>query len=118
MESSKQTFRLYIPYGVKKENEIAQGFGKKQLIQAALGILISFVLAVAGYIITREMAAAAFIILLGTAGAVIFTRKDASTNLSAIDHIRIQKNFLHSQRSYPYKYQFEWETQDSRRNKK
>lgn len=37
--------KLYIPMGVKPEAEFFRGFGKKQMIQAAIGSLFGGVLA-------------------------------------------------------------------------
>ena len=84
--------KLYIPLGVKPEAEFFKGFGKKQMIQAAVG----------------SLCCGAISALAGVAGSVMMTAKDQS-NLSVVDQIGNMIRFGKGQKKYPYRYGKEWE---------
>ena len=100
--------KLYIPMGVKPETEFFRGFGKKQMIEAAIGSLGCGVIACLLWFITRSVTATMIAALSGIAGSIMMTAKDQS-NLSVVDQIRNMVRFARSQKVYPYRYGKEWE---------
>ena len=85
--------KLYIPLGVKPEAEFFKGFGKKQMIQAAVGSLCCGAIALVLWAVTKSVTAAMISALAGVAGSVMMTAKDQSKG----------------QKKYPYRYGKEWE---------
>lgn len=70
--------KLYIPMGVKPEAEFFRGFGKKQMVQAAIGSLCGGVLACLLWFITQNVTAVMITALTVIAGSVMMTTKDQS----------------------------------------
>lgn len=66
--------KLYIPMGVKPEAEFFRGFGKKQMIQAAIGSLFGGVLACILWFITQNVTAVMITALTVIAGSVMMKR--------------------------------------------
>lgn len=99
--------KLYIPMGVKPEAEFFRGFGKKQMIQAAVGSLFGGVLACILWFITQNVTAVMITALTVIAGSVMMTTKDQS-NMSVVDQIANMIRFAKSQKVYPYRYGDEW----------
>ena len=99
---------LYIPMGVKTENEFFSGFGKKELLQAALGSLFGGVIALLVFIISGNVAYTMIAVLSGIAGSVMMTVKD-QYNMSVVTQVANLIRFARSQKVYPYVYGKEWE---------
>lgn len=78
--------KLYIPMGVKPEAEFFRGFGKKQMIQAAIGSLLGGMLACILWFITQNVTAVMITALTVIAGSVMMTTKDQS-NMSVVNQI-------------------------------
>lgn len=89
--------------GVKPEAEFIRGFGKKQLLQAAVGSLFGGVLACILWFITRNVTA----VMITALTVIAMTTKDQS-NLSVVDQIQNMIRFAKSQKVYPYRYGKEW----------
>lgn len=106
MEDNRVT--LYIPMGVKTEAELFPGFGKKQVVQAAIGSLAFGLAAFVIWLITYSVSGTVITALSGIAGSVMMTAKD-QTNLSVVDQCANMIRFIRSQKYYPYRYNFEWE---------
>ncbi len=100
--------KLYIPLGVKPEAEFFKGFGKKQMIQAAVGSLCCGAIALVLWAVTKSVTATMISALAGVAGSVMMTAKDQS-NLSVVDQIGNMIRFGKGQKKYPYRYGKEWE---------
>lgn len=100
--------KLYIPMGVKPEAEFFKGFGKKQMIQAAIGSLSCGLIALILWFATQSVTTTMIAALTGIAGSVMMTAKDQS-NLSVVDQIGNMVRFAKSQKKYPYRYGKEWE---------
>lgn len=98
---------LYIPMGVRTENELFNGFGKRELKQATIGSLMGFFLALLLWLITKNVALTMIMVLTGIFGSVIMTTRD-SNNLSVVDQMRNMILFARGQKIYPYRYQDEW----------
>lgn len=99
--------KLYIPMGVKPETELFKGFGKKQMLQAAVGSLGFGLLAGLMWIFTQNVTVTMIVGLSGIAGSVMMTAKDQS-NLSVVNQIGNMFRFARSQKIYPYRYGDEW----------
>lgn len=100
--------KLYIPMGVKPEAEFFKGFGKKQMIQAAIGSLFCGLIALILWFTTQSVTTTMIAALTGIAGSVMMTAKDQS-NLSVVDQIGNMVRFAKSQKKYSYRYGKEWE---------
>jgi hypothetical protein len=105
LEQENQT--LYIPMGVKPENEIFSGFGKKQLIQSVIGSFGAGVVSFVSWIIAKNVATPIVILLVGVIGSVMMTTKDHS-NLSVVDQVIHMVKFYRRQKIFPYRYGDEW----------
>ena len=99
--------KLYIPVGVKPEAEFFRGFGRKQLIQAAIGSIGFGIIAVLLYLLTRSVTTAMITALSGIAGSIMMTAKDQN-NLSVVDQVCSMIRFARSQKVYLYRYGKEW----------
>lgn len=103
-----ETLILYIPSGVKSENELFNGFGKRELLQSMAGaLLFGFLAAGAVWLIFRNVAATVVTILTGVFGSVMMCTKDQN-NLSVADQIVNIIRFSRSQQIYPYRAMREW----------
>ena len=99
---------LYIPMGVKTENEFFSGFGKKELLQAAVGAVFAIIVSLFIYIISENIAYTMIGVLSGIAGSVMMTTKD-QYNMSVVSQVANLVRFSRSQKHYPYTYGKEWE---------
>ena len=102
-----ETLILYIPSGVKSENELFNGFGKRELLQSMAWALFGFLAAGAVWLIFRNVAATVVTILTGIFGSVMMCTKDQN-NLSVADQIVNIIRFSRSQQIYPYRAMREW----------
>ncbi len=93
--------------GVKPENEIFPGFGKKQLLQSIVGSTIVGVVSLFIWIISRNISITMVLLLAGIFGSVMMTTKDQS-NLSVVDQVVNIIKYMKSQKYYPYRYGDEW----------
>lgn len=100
--------KLYIPMGVKPDNELFTGFGKRQLFQSVIGSLIGGIIAVLFWLISGSVTTTVIIILAFIIGSVMMTTKDQS-NLSVVDQVQNMIRFARGQKHYPYRYGKEWE---------
>lgn len=103
-----ETDTLYIPMGVKTENELFSGFGKRELKQAFVGSLIGIIAAIILYVTTENVAMTMIMVLTCIFGSVIMTTRDAN-NLSVIDQMTNMMAFGRGQKIYPYRYKDEWD---------
>ena len=98
---------LYIPMGVKTENEFFNGFGKKELLQAAVGAVFSIIVSLFIYLASQNIAYTMIGVLSGIAGSVMMTTKD-QYNMSVVSQVANLARFSRSQKVYPYTYGKEW----------
>jgi hypothetical protein len=99
---------LYIPMGVKTENEFFTGFGKKEALQAAVGAILALIVSLFIYIASGNVAYTMIGILSGIAGSVMMTTKD-QFNMSVVSQAANLIRFYRNQKVYPYVYGKEWE---------
>ena len=98
---------LYIPTGVKAENELFNGFGKRELLQSVIGSLFMGAVAALLWLITANVALTVVAVLSGIFGSVMMCTKDQN-NQSVVDQIRNMIRFQRSQQIYPYRMLDEW----------
>jgi uncharacterized membrane protein YgaE (UPF0421/DUF939 family) len=99
---------LYIPMGVKTENEFFSGFGKKELVQAAVGAVFALLVSLAIYIFSGSVTYTMIGVLTGIAGSVMMVTKD-QYNMSVVTQVANLVRFSRSQKVFPYTYGAEWE---------
>ena len=88
--TEEQKWELYIPSGVKAENELFNGFGRRELLQSIAGSLFGGAVA-------------------GIFGSVMMCTKDQN-NQSVVDQVGNMIRFARSQQIYPYRALSEWGT--------
>ena len=98
---------LYIPTGVKADNELFNGFGKRELLQSVVGSLLGGVVAALLWLIAGNVALTVVAVLSGIFGSVMMCTKDQN-NQSVVDQIGNMTRFWRSQQIYPYRMLNEW----------
>ena len=98
---------LYIPLGVKTENEFFSGFGKKELLQTAVGSVFALIVSLFIFLISGSVAYTMIGVLTGIAGSVMMVTKD-TYNMSVVTQASNLIRFYRSQKIYPYVYGKEW----------
>jgi len=98
---------LYIPMGVKTDNEFFSGFGKKEAAQAAAGAAAALLISLLIYLASGNIAYTMIGVLSGIAGSVMMTTKD-QYNMSVVTQVADLVRFSRSQKAYPYAYGKEW----------
>lgn len=93
---------LYIPTGVKAENELFNGFGRRELLQSAIGSLFGGAVAALLWLIAGNVALTVVAVLSGIFGSVMMCTKDQN-NQSVVDQIGNMVRFWRSQQIYPYR---------------
>ena len=99
---------LYIPMGVKTENEFFNGFGKKELLQAIVGTVFVIAVSLLIFLVSGNVAYTMIGVLAGIAGSVMMVTKD-QYNMSVVTQVTNLIRFSKSQKVYPYVYGKEWE---------
>ncbi|MFI3226505.1 MAG: hypothetical protein R3Y09_03740 [Clostridia bacterium] len=98
---------LYIPMGVKTENELFNGFGKRELLQSLIGSLFGGGIATIIWLISQNVAMTVVAVLTGIFGSVLMTTRDLN-NQSVVDQMGDMVRFMRGQQIYPYRYKDEW----------
>jgi len=98
---------LYIPMGVKTENEFFSGFGKKELLQAIVGTVFAIIVSLFIFLASGNIAYTMIGVLAGIAGSVMMVTKD-TYNMSVVTQVANLIRFSRSQKVYPYVYGKEW----------
>ena len=98
---------LYIPTGVKAENELFNGFGKRELLQSAVGSLFGCAVAALLWLAAGNVALTVVAVLSGVFGSVMMCTKDQN-NQSVVDQIGNMVRFWRSQQIFPYRMIDEW----------
>ncbi|HEX2925670.1 MAG TPA: hypothetical protein VHP38_05360 [Ruminiclostridium sp.] len=99
---------LYIPAGLKTQKEIYSGFGKNELWQAIIGILVIGGLdAFFSLLVFKNIPVFVILLLLGIFVSVMCVQKDV-TNLSVLDMVENLYKYMRSQKKYYYKSLDEW----------
>lgn len=98
---------LYIPLGIKAEQDVIPGFGKKETMQ--VGVILALTLAgvIAYYTASQDAFGAVIALMLIGSTAMILIRKNEN-NQSVVDLARHVFTYYRSQRNYKYLYLNEW----------
>ena len=91
---------LYIPMGVKTENEFFNGFGKKELLQSAAGVVIAVIVSFVIFVVSGNVSYTMIGVLSGMAGSVMAVTKD-QYNMSVVTQVANLIRFSRSQKVYP-----------------
>lgn len=102
-----ETLILYIPSGVKSEQELFNGFGKRELLQSAVGAAFGCLAATLIWLFSQNVAATVVAVLTGVFGSVMMCTKDQN-NLSVTDQVIHMVRYYRSQQIYPYRAMDEW----------
>lgn len=97
----KKEIMLYIPMGVKLEEELFNGFGKKELIRSCISMLISFFISFTIFLFNRNQSVLIVGLLTSVFGSIMLCIKD-SQNQSVLDYIINVINFYKEQQVYNY----------------
>ena len=98
---------LYIPTGVKAQNELFNGFGRRELLQSVVGSLLGGAVAALLWLVSGNVALTVVAALTGIFGSVMMCTKDQN-NQSVVDQIGNIVRFGRSQQIYPYRMLDEW----------
>ena len=98
---------LYIPTGVKAQNELFNGFGRRELLQSAVGSLLGGARAALLWLVSGNVALTVVAALTGIFGSVMMCTRDQN-NQSVVDQIGNMVRFYRSQQIYPYRMMDEW----------
>lgn len=98
---------LYIPTGVKAQNEFFSGFGRRELMQSVAGSLLGGAVAVLLWLASGNVALTVVAALTGVFGSVMMCTKDQN-NQSVVDQVGNMVRFNRSQQIYPYRMMDEW----------
>ena len=101
MEDNKKEIILYIPIGVKMEQEFFTGFGKKELIRSIIIMGISFIISFFIYLFNTSQSVLVVSILSSVFGSIMLCVKDTQ-NQSVLDYIINIINFYKEQQVYNY----------------
>jgi len=104
---TNETYSLYIPTGVKAQNELFNGFGKRELMQSVIGSLGGGAVAALIWLLSQNVAFTVVAVLAGIFGSVMMCTKDQN-NQSVVDQIGNMVRFGRSQQIYPYRGLDEW----------
>ncbi len=100
-KKEKDKEMLYIPQGLKSEVEIFEGFGKTEILETAISVLVVAGISFLYKLITGNELTAILILLSGAFASVSFHVK-ADNNLSIKDQLQFLFNFMRSKKKYPY----------------
>ena len=98
---------LYIPTGVKAQNELFNGFGRRELLQSAVGSLLGGAVAAFLWLVSGNVALTVVAALAGIFGSVMMCTRDQNGQ-SVADQIGDMVRFGRSQQIYPYRMLDEW----------
>ena len=98
---------LYIPMGIKTQNEFFPGFGKKEFLRALVGAVFGGLASIAVFIASGNVAYAMIGVLTGIAGSVMMATKD-QYNMSVVTQVANLVRFSRSQKVFCYVYGNEW----------
>lgn len=103
----KEDTSLYIPTGVKAENELFDGFGRRELLQSGVGSLAGGGVAAVLWCLSGNVALTVVAVLTAIFGSVMMCTKDQN-NQSVVDQLGNMLRFWRSQQIYPYRMLDEW----------
>ena len=103
--------KLYIPYGLSVEQTYFTGFGKTELRQFIIGVIIFGAIGALLSLVTGKIYALIVTLIIGIAGSIMMTRKDPNTRISVAGQVCLLVRFAKTQKHYKYVYKSKW-TQD------
>lgn len=101
-DKNERENRLFIPQGMKAEREWYEGFGKRELMQAAWGFIGIAFLALLSYLLFGNMIYVVVVLLFGATGVIAMVTRSPMTNLSGVDHLVLIYRYWTRQQHYTY----------------
>lgn len=102
MQVNKNEIMLDIPMGVKLEQEIFNGFGKKEVMRSAVTMALSFIISFIIYLFNQKQSILIVGLLSSVFGSIMLCIKDTQ-NQSVLDYIINVVKFYKEQQTYDYK---------------
>ena len=99
---------FYIPIGVKTRIDYFPGFGKEELKQAMVGIILGGLVSLAVYICSNLMIWTLIAAFTTLSASILVTTKN-SINISVVDYISFAMKFSKEKKTYPYRQLSEWQ---------
>lgn len=99
---------LYMPVGLRMNKEIFPGFTKKELKNSIVGAMILIITECIFYIMGIRDIGTLFITFMVLITPVVFMQIKGEMNLSPVDIIKLEIEFVKSQKYYPYIARNEW----------
>ncbi|MDO5564748.1 MAG: hypothetical protein Q4F88_05940 [Eubacteriales bacterium] len=101
-DKNTQEQKLYIPLNVTNRIDYFPGFGKKELMQAVIGLIVEIPAGILIYIIMHQTLPMLITFFAGAFFRVTMTTKNQN-NISVVDLISFSINYYKEQRIYPYR---------------
>lgn len=92
---------LYIPIGLKENNEIWEGFGKKELVKSLITVSTLLTIDFVIFLVRKSIPFASVFALVSIGGTGMIFTKD-TTNLSVVDQVINMIRYAKSQKKYKY----------------
>lgn len=96
--------KIFIPYGIKIEKEIFSGFGKKELKHFLISILLTVILSLVLFLITRNPLVSVVAALVGIAGGYNVSRRGAYSQ-SVVGIVKSIITYHRTQQKFDFVYQ-------------
>ena len=108
MTEETERMELYMPSGVKLKKEYFPGFGKEEFIPTLISVFIFLIIDCLVFMAGIHNITILFFIPLLGVSAVGMMQIKGELNLSPTDIIKLDIQFLKSQKYYPYIAKDEW----------
>lgn len=98
---------FYIPIGINTRLDYFPGFGKEELKQAMVGIVIGGLVSFAVFIYSNLMIWTLITAFTSLSGSILVTTKN-NINISVVDYVSFAMKFSKEKKTYPYRQLKEW----------
>lgn len=95
--------KLYIPYGVKKDKEFFDGFGKRQIRHFLIGLCVTAAIALISYFLTHTVVVVIAAAIISLSADFMMTRKETYSQ-SIVDVIIDSVMYRRHQQRFSYIY--------------
>lgn len=107
-QEEEKNIMLYIPLGINTRLDFFTGYGKKEMLQSLVGVIIGGLIALLVFIITNSVFIVMITLMMSVGGSILATTKN-SINQSIVDYIGDVIAFSKSRKTFPYRQLKEWE---------
>ena len=99
---------FYIPIGINTRIDYFPGFGKDELKQAMVGIVLGGIASLAVFLFSSLMIWTLITAFTSLAGSILVTTKN-NINISVVDYVNFAMKFSKEKKTYPYRQLKEWQ---------